>query len=205
MTIERRVKPRPVSIETRADGAKTISGYAAVFYDPSNRDTEYEMWDGCVERIAPGAFNRAIAEGQDVLCTFNHDGGLLMGRTANKTCRLSVDSVGLRYEADLPQTSCAQDCSALVQRGDVSGSSFSFITRGVQWTTEQNGELEVRTLLDVDLMDVGPVTQPAYKATTTAARDEKSSLDAEKAELAAKRQRDADAVGVRAALAKVAS
>ena len=194
-TIERRVKARPVNIETRADGMKVLSGYAAVFYNPADPGTEYEMWEGAVERVSPGAFNRAISEGQDVLCTFNHDGDSLMGRTSNSTCRLSVDAVGLRYEADLPDTSDAKDCAALVGRGDVSGSSFSFISRGVSWTQDANGG-EVRTLLDVDLIDVGPVTSPAYAATTASARDSRATLESERAEQRNRKQRDRDAVDV---------
>ena len=192
-TIERRVKPRQVNIEERADGSKTISGYAAVFYNPSDPGTEYEMWEGCCERIAPGAFNRAIAENQDVLCTVNHDDDALLGRTANKTLRLSVDAVGLKYECDLPQTSDAIDAAILVKRGDIPGSSFEFVTKGVNWSTEADG-CEVRTLLDVDLRQVGPVTSPAYTATTTAARSEFASVEQERAELAEKRKKDADEV-----------
>lgn len=189
--IERRVKSRPVNIETRADGVKVISGYAAVFYNPADAGTEYEMWEGAVERIAPGAFNRAIAEGQDVRCAFNHGDNSLMGRTANKTCRLYVDGVGLRYEADLPDTTEARDCAALISRGDVRGSSFSFVAKSVMWTTASD-EIEVRTLVDVDLIDVGPVTNPAYTATTTSARDAKSSLEAERVEYEGRKQRDID-------------
>lgn len=202
MNIERRVKPRPVSIETREDGVKTLSGYAAVFYNSSDAGTQYELWEGCRERIAPGAFSRAIAEGQDVACLFNHDSDHLMGRTSNKTCRLSVDGVGLRYETDLPDTVTARDCAALVSRGDITGSSFSFCTRSVEWSKEEDGT-EIRLLKDVDLMDVGPVTYPAYTATSTSARDEQASLEAERkehekleAESRARKQREADAVDV---------
>lgn len=213
MSVERRVKPRPVSIEDRADGVKTISGYAAVFYDPSESGTEYELWDNCVERVLPSAFSRAIAEGQDVTCLFNHDSDALIGRTKNKTCRLSVDSIGLRYEADLPGTTTANDCAILVARGDIQGSSFSFSTKSVRWDTLPDGT-EVRNLVDVDLYDVGPVTSPAYAATTTSARDSKTQLIAERNEMECRnrdianskdreRQIDADRVSVAVARAKV--
>ena len=194
--IERRVKSRPVNIETRADGTRTISGYAAVFHNPADPGTEYEMWEGAVERVSPGAFSRAIAEGQDVRCAFNHGENSLMGRTANKTCRLFVDGVGLRYEADLPDTTEARDCAALIARGDVRGSSFSFISRSVSWSQIEGEANEIRTLLDVDLIDVGPVCSPAYTATTASARDSRSTLEAERTEHAGRLQRDRDAVDV---------
>lgn len=200
MTIERRAKRQPVKIEERANGGRTLSGYAAVFYDPANPDTEYEMWEGCCERVAQGAFNRAIAEGQDVVCCFNHDSDSLMGRTASKTCRLSVDGVGLRYETDLPSVTDPANLTELIQRGDIAGSSFAFIARSVTWSMDSDG-CEVRTLNDVDLIDVGPVTNPAYKATTTAARSAQATIEAERKEWQRKRDQDeVDVVRARFAL-----
>lgn len=193
MTIERRAKLRPVRVEERSGGGRTLSGYAAVFYDPSNPDTEYEMWEGCCERVAHGAFNRAIAEGQDVQCCFNHDEDSLMGRTASKTCRLSVDNIGLKYETDLPTVTDPANLVELIQRGDIPGSSFAFIARSVTWSMDSDG-CEVRTLNDVDLVDVGPVTRPAYKATTTAARSAHAALEQERSEW--QRKRDQDEVDV---------
>ena len=53
-------------------------------------------------------------------------------------------------------------------RGDLKGSSFGFIAIDERWTLE--GENEVRWLMDVDLIDVGPVSLQAYASTSVQAR-----------------------------------
>jgi phage head maturation protease len=57
-----------------------------------------------------------------------------------------------------------------MKRGDVSGCSFSFRTLKDEWTYSADGGTTLRTLIDVELFDVGPVTFPAYPATDVAVR-----------------------------------
>lgn len=172
--MERRNFKQPVSINTREDGTSCVSGYAAVFYREDEPGTEFELWDGYVERIMPGAFDRAIQE-DDVRALFNHDANYVLGRNKASTLRLSVDSVGLRYEIDMPDTQTGRDVRQLIERGDVDGSSFAFIADGVE-RRRDNG-VEVREVTSVQLYDVGPVTYPAYAATTTDTRDAKRNLE----------------------------
>lgn len=148
----------------------TIRGYAAIFYDGS-RNSEYVLWEGYRERILPGAFDRAIAEKHDVRCLKNHDPNLLLGRTKSNTLSLSIDSVGLAYDCAPGNTQAGRDVIAEIERGDMTGSSFSFSPRETRWVEEVDGEGKttiIREILDVDLYDVGPVTFPAYEATTAA-------------------------------------
>ena len=158
-----------VRVDGRADDAdaRVITGYAALTYDGTPA-TEYELWKGTVERIATGAFDRAAAE-DDVRGLFNHDSDHLLGRTTAGTMRLSIDAKGLRYEIDAPDTQAGRDVVTSIDRGDLSGSSFSFHVTDERWTEED--DLEVRTILDVELFDVGPVTFPAYTNTTAGARE----------------------------------
>lgn len=151
----------------RPEGDNKVIGYAAVYYN-GNRNTEYELWPGVFERIAPGAFDRAIGEGQDVAGLFNHDPDNVLGRTPG-SLKLSSDGDGLRYEIDLADTTLAQDVGKLVARGDVRGSSFAFSVRKEEWEETDDGR-EIRTILDVDLYDVGPVTFPAYEGTSAGTR-----------------------------------
>lgn len=144
--------------ELRAAGNK-IQGYAAVFGSPS------ADLGGFTEYIEPGAFSRAIRERQDVLCLFNHDRNYVLGRTASGTCRLLEDSTGLEFSCDIG-TQQARDVRTMIDRGDVRGCSFSFAARKDQWG--DGGK--TRTLIDVNLGDVGPVAQPAYPATSVSAR-----------------------------------
>lgn len=153
-------------LERRADGGRRLVGYGAVFYRADDPGTEYRLYRGVVERIAPGAFKTAIASG-DARALFNHNPTALLGRLSKGTLRLSEDRRGLRYEIDVPDTSAGRDVLELVERGDVDGSSFGFNVIAERWTAAD--DLEVRTLLEVELIDVGPVTFPAYSSTSAEA------------------------------------
>jgi len=179
-----------LSIETRGEGEEkrpVLVGYAAVYYRAGNPGTEYWLWDDLVERIMPGAFKAAVAEGDDARGLFNHDVDNLLGLRSNGTVRLSQDKTGLKYEIDLPDTTLGRDLVELVGRGDVPGSSFAFRTHGgvrgkVVWTeeTEDGRTVDVREVHDLELADVGPVTRPAYTGTTTGLRDAADLVDAER-------------------------
>ena len=153
------------------DKSKLI-GYAAVFNSPS------DDLGGFIETIKPGAFTRALKEKQDVKCVFDHAwaGTLLLGRTRSGTLKLWEDSHGLRFECDIPDTAGAKDVVTLIDRGDVYGCSFRFKVYtggpnpGPTWVFMGDGSPDVRTLHDVDLFDVGPVTDPAYPKTDVALR-----------------------------------
>ena len=157
-----------VELRSAKDGEKTkISGYAAVFNSPS------EDLGGFIEVIKPGAFSRALREKQDVVCVFNHDTDALMGRTRSGTLTLKEDTKGLFFECTLPDTQAARDMASLIDRGDVYGCSFRFRPNYANPDCQRwlfTDQQDVRELLDVDLFDVGPVTEPAYEATDVALR-----------------------------------
>jgi HK97 family phage prohead protease len=149
-------------IETRADGSTSrdwIVGYAAKFGVNS-----LDMGD-FIERIDPGAFS-IVAERRgrkrplETRALFNHDPNHVLGRFPT-TLRMTVDEVGLRYEVLPPES--RQDIVESIRRGDISGSSFSFVIaqNGEKWSMEDGRS--IRTITSVSaLYDVGPVTFPAY-------------------------------------------
>lgn len=141
-----------------------LSGYAAVFDQPTTRQDDYAG----TETIARTAFD-GLLDGADVIACVNHDPGLLLGRTAAKTLRLSVDSEGLAFELDLPDTTLGRDVRALVARGDLSGMSFS-ATVG---TVERSKGGVVHSAFKA-LHDVSVVTMPAYLGTSVVAREASS-------------------------------
>ena len=65
------------------------------------------------------------------MARYNHDDNMLLGTTAARTLRLTVDEVGLVYEVDVPQARA--DVFELIQRGDVNKSSFAFIALEDDW------------------------------------------------------------------------
>jgi HK97 family phage prohead protease len=158
-----------------------ISGYAAVYYDAGDPGSEYRLWDDLVERIMPGAFDSAIRDNHDVRALFNHDPSMILGRLGT-TLRISSDATGLRYAIDPPDTQVGRDVVQLLSRGDVSGSSFAFVPLKVSWEelhdTESRKVTYVRKIEDVQLLDVGPVTYPAYESTTAGVRAAEDAADA---------------------------
>lgn len=160
------------NIERRAEGqvvksdGKTIVGYAAVF-GPLSEDL-----GGFRERVAPAAFNRSLADkAADFRAFVDHDYSKVLGRRSVGTLRLETDKRGLRVEIDTPDTSYAQDLRMLLERGDVSQMSFGFLVRpgGEEWKTDADGA-RLRTLTDIELIEVSVVTIPAYPDTTAAVR-----------------------------------
>lgn len=151
------------NVETRQedDGKMRLSGYAAVFNDAS-------VPLPFRERIAPGAFRKTLSETPDVRLLINHE-GLPLARTKNDTLTLTEDEVGLRFDAELPDTSEARDLWTLIQRGDVDQMSFAFRVIRQKW----NADRTERTLTEVSLSDgdVSVVTYPAYPTTTVEARE----------------------------------
>jgi HK97 family phage prohead protease len=160
--IERRTFTiKNVEARQAEDGTMRLSGYAAVF----NNDSVPLPF---IERIAPGAFRKTLAETPDVRLLINHE-GLPLARTKNGTLRLEEDETGLYMDADLPDTQAARDLYTLVERGDVDQMSFAFRVIRQKW----NDMRTERTLTELSLADgdVSVVTYPAYPTTTVEARE----------------------------------
>lgn len=177
-----------LGVEVReADGKRTLVGYAAIW----NSDTT--IGDYFIERIAPGAFSKALRG--DILALYDHDMGRVLGRTKSKTLRLAEDNRGLKVEIDVPDTSDGNDLWTLVGRGDVSGMSFAFRATKQEW--DDTGDLPKRTVIEAELYEVTATANPAYPDTSLAARSlEKAREDAGKtkklADAAAARRRVAE-------------
>jgi HK97 family phage prohead protease len=159
---ERRFTPGRVEVRAAAADKRTIGGYAAKFNKPS------QNLGGFIEVIDARAFNDSRGrDWPDVLARYNHDDNMLLGTTAARTLRLDIDGTGLTYEVDTPQS--RSDVYELVQRGDVAKSSFAFRVigdEGDEWgLSDQN--FPMRTLRNVQLVDVAPVNTPAYLDTSS--------------------------------------
>jgi HK97 family phage prohead protease len=173
------VDVRTIQMEMRVDTPESgeppkIVGYAAMF-DALSQDL-----GGFVERIERGAFARSLAEGADVRALFNHDSNLILGRTKAGTLAVREDAQGLAIEIIPPDTSYARDLLVSIERGDVSQMSFAFRTRVDEWDTGKNPA--VRTLKDVELFDVSPVTYPAYTQTSVSVRAQVATMERERQE-----------------------
>lgn len=153
---QREMEQRTFGVQLRDDaGAAKITGYAAVFNSLS-----VEMW-GFREKIAPGAFAKTIKE-SDVRALWNHDTGMVLGRSKAGTLTLAEDATGLAVEIMPP------DCPMLesMRRGDVDQMSFGFEAIRDMWEEDRANDIVTRTLLEVRLFEVSVVTFPAYEATS---------------------------------------
>jgi len=148
------------------DESNAITGYAAVFNSWSEDLGFFK------EKIEPGAFNRTIKNG-DVRALINHDPNLIIGRTKNGTVRLWEDDRGLGFEVDLPETSYAKDLRESIKRKDITQNSFGFQTVRDSWSDDGKR----RTLQEVTLFDISPVTFPAYKQTNVKMRLQHIGID----------------------------
>ena len=130
------------------------------------------------EIVAPGAFDRTLQELPDLVALYNHNDGMPLGRTSKGTFKIFPKDDGLAYVLDCPETSWADDLLASVAHGDTLGCSFAFTVPpgGDRW--DRTNGLLIRTLLDVDLVEVTIGTAfPAYDATSIELRSLIRSVD----------------------------
>jgi uncharacterized protein len=139
-----------------------ISGYAAKF------DTPTVIGGAFIEKIAKGAFSESINSDTDVRALFNHDSNFVLGRQSNGTLTLREDDEGLFFEVSPPDTGWADDLVKSIKRGDISQMSFGFMIESQTW--EDGEDLDIRTLNKVSLIEVSPVTFPAYPDTSASVR-----------------------------------
>lgn len=146
-----------------SDGKSVIAGYASVFNKRSRNLGSF------IETVDNRAFDTSKSQGwPGAIARFNHDDRMLLGTVQGKTLTLWTDATGLAYEVDPPATRA--DVVELIQRGDVTSSSFAFRTISDDWGMSADAPYPHRTLLEVELIDVAPVTTPAYPDATAALR-----------------------------------
>jgi len=167
---------RAYQVEMRVeDGDEPkITGHAAVF-DKLSVDIM-----GFREKVAPGAFVKSIKK-SDIRALWNHNPDYVLGRNKSGTLKLEEDDKGLAIEISPPDTQWARDLMETIGRGDVDQMSFAFQVVKDSWDKSNENNI-VRTLEEVELFDVSPVTYPAYPQTDVKVRSflEKAGLDVER-------------------------
>lgn len=148
--IERRMFAANLELRQNANGSVGLRGYAAMFEQPAHG-----------EMVARSAFNRTLAQRDNVRLLVNHD-GVPLASTKAGTMRLSVDERGLLVEVDEldMDNPTVRELVSAMQRGDIDQMSFAFTAHDAPTI---NG---VRELREVTLYDVSVVTFPWYDTTT---------------------------------------
>lgn len=123
------------------------------------------------EVIEPTALDALFAKGTpDTRGRMDHK--TVLGRTKNNTLMLRKTEKGIEYDilvnSDDPE---AMSAYRKVQRQDVDGASFMFTVAPNGETWEMQDGMPLRRVKEIDqLMDVGPVTYPAYPQASASAR-----------------------------------
>lgn len=159
----RQMRTAPAQFQTREaeNGEPVIEGYFAVF------NSNYVIWDGATESVAPGAFTDTLSN--DIRALIDHESRLVLGRNKAGTLELKEDSRGLwgvikvnREDVD------AMNLYSRIQRGDVDQCSFGFEIQEEEFS--QDGDKVHWTIKKVNLYEVSVVTFPAYEETGVTAR-----------------------------------
>lgn len=169
-----------LKVEVRASGEdqkKKIAGYAVKWDQLSD-----PIWGYFQERFRKGAFTNHLKSNPDVIGDWQHNMSEIMGRTAAGTLVVEEDDIGLKYEIDPP--SWAQNHIESIERGDVTGSSFIFRALKTEWD-DTNPDMEIRTVIEAELIEVSPVTFPAYPQSEAGVRSAQSIFESRAAEKAA--------------------
>jgi len=166
---ERRLVPfTQFEVRAEGDGPPELVGYAAVFNQEQQIDDWFSSW---LEEVAPGAFKKTLREG-DIRALFNHDPNIVLGRNKAGTLELREDEHGLHTVIRPPDNEWGRPVIDAIRRGDVSGMSITFqvIKQQMEYPPKGTEGKAKRTIKEARLMDVSPVTFPAFPQTEISAR-----------------------------------
>lgn len=160
--------------QDEAEG-RTLVGVPIVF----NQWTEINGWEGnFLERIDPKALNRTLEQrGDQVKVLFNHGFDPTIGdKPLGTPSVMDVRDDGLYVEVPMSRTSYNDDLIELMRDGALDGMSFRFsVTREEEVLEPEKSDhnprgIPERTVKELKLYEFGPVTFPAYEATTVGVR-----------------------------------
>lgn len=168
--------------EFRAEVTSAEGNHLSGILAPFSSETVIGRLDrgGWREEIAPGAFAKALQEGDTVLLC-DHDMSKPLARMSAGTLRLEERDGALHFDADIVDTSYARDVLANVRAKNKKGMSIGFEPVKDEWRDAAGRPATRRTgthriLREVKLPEGSVVTNPAYKDTSVYARDDSAAL-----------------------------
>lgn len=185
---------RAFDFEVRAEETergKVLTGQPIVYDERTNLGWYDEIID-----------NGALAETdlRDVRFLVNHNTDMIplarsRNNNANSTMQMEVidgKGMSIRVDLDTENNAEAKSLYSAVERGDISGMSFMFITDGDSWedVDTDHPTRHVRSIKKV--LEVSAVTFPAYEATSIQARRLSDALDSARESLDSERARRAE-------------
>ncbi len=100
---------------------------------------------------------------------YSHDWNAPLARRSAGTLDLRKEADGIHFEATLTDTTRALDLVKDIKAGNIYGLSFGFVPLEDKWTRNANNELLKEVIRGV-LLEISPVVNPAYVATTVESR-----------------------------------
>lgn len=129
-----------------------------------------------IERIASGAFKRAIARAKDIRILLNHNWDRNLGGTAEGNLELEEDAIGLKARATITDPEVIEDA----RHGDLVGWSFGFRDEDVKQLRDEESGLPLRKVNDLELYEVSLLNRsksPAYVGTLVNVRSTENGDD----------------------------
>lgn len=181
---------RPLEIrELKKDGyIGTLVGYAIIFESESR---DMGGWREIITRGAPSASLKKA----DVRLLYQHDKTKVMARQSAGNLRLTEDEIGVRFEADLIDTTVNRDAYAEIKAGNVDAMSFGAPKATFKSSFEKRSDgTKIRRVSSFEVQEISVVSWAAYEDTALAAR--------EFAEFVANEKKDDAPTGVDVAIAR---
>lgn len=149
------------------DSVGTLFGYLSVW----DSEAVIDSWEGQFREVwAKGAYADTLRSGRAVQVMYDHGLDSAVGsRPLGKPSVLREDDHGLYIEVPLDDTSYNRDIAASLRSGALSGMSVRFSVTEQRWE-EPKGQLPLRTVLAAELYEGGPVSFPAFEATSAGIR-----------------------------------
>lgn len=144
---------------------ETLIGYSILF----DEVTRIDSWEGQFdERVDVKATDRSLRTRTPVV-QFDHGRHPMIGSLPIGTLdKAEADKRGLYTEARVIRSWLTDPLIEAVRSGTIGGWSFRFDVIEDKW--DFSGDIPLRTLLDVEIYELGPVVFPAYEATDISLR-----------------------------------
>ncbi len=150
------------AIEFNSDEEMVLEGYV------NKTEQLSKKLGGFREKVEKGCFARAIERAESIKLLFEHNSESLLASTKNGSLSLEEDKKGLKIRATLIDTTLGQDTYKLVKAGLIDAMSFGFYVIEDNWE-KVDGE-NIRTIKDLELIEVSIVENPAYVQSSISAR-----------------------------------
>lgn len=158
---------RHIRFDAEESDGRTLIGLAVPFNDPTRIDSP---WEGTFdEQFAAGSFKRSLGLRTPKL-QFDHGTHPMIGSLPIGDIRKIYESKrGLEVEAQIFEADLFAPLREALATNAIDGMSIRF--RPTKVHSDESGDVELRTVTEAELIELGPVIFPAYPGTTVDLRN----------------------------------